>query len=173
MNWIDAAIVIIFLFFIVTAFQAGFVREVIGITSIVLGVVLAGLFYDDIADTILSPIENETTAAVIGFLIIFVGVGIAGQLLAMLIHPAMVLMQLGIADQLLGAAFGAAKAFVIIQALLILFVTYPRYDIEKRIDQSEFATVMLDASRPVLRILPDEFTTNLDRFDDREIDPLQ
>ena len=173
MNWIDAAIVIIFLFFIVTAFQAGFVREVIGISSIVLGVVLAGLFYQDIADTILSPIDNETTAAVIGFLIIFIGIGVAGQLLAMLIHPAMVLMQLGIADQLLGAAFGAAKAFVIIEALLILFVTYPRYDIEQRIDDSEFATVMLDAARPVLRILPDEFTTNLDRFELREIDPLE
>lgn len=173
MNWIDAAIVIIFLFFIVTAFQAGFVREVIGISSIVLGVVLAGLFYQDVADTILSPIDNDTTAAVIGFLIIFIGIGVAGQLLAMLIHPAMVLMQLGIADQLLGAAFGAAKAFVIIEALLILFVTYPRYDIEQRIDNSEFATVMLDAARPVLRILPDEFTTNLDRFETREIDPLE
>lgn len=173
MNWIDAAIVIIFIFFIVTAFQAGFVREVIGITSVVVGVILAGLFYDSVADSLLSPIDNETTAAVIGFLTIFVGVAIAGQLLAMLIHPAVVIMQLGIADQLLGAGFGVAKAFVIIEVLLILFVTYPRYDIEKRIDDSEFATVMLDAARPVLRILPDEFTTNLDRFDTREIDPLQ
>ncbi|MEX2226575.1 MAG: CvpA family protein [Dehalococcoidia bacterium] len=173
MNWIDAAIVIIFLFFIVTAFQAGLIREVIGITSVVLGVVLAGLFYDDVADSVLSPIDNETTAAVIGFLVIFIGIGLAGQLVAMLIHPAVVIMQLGIADQLLGAAFGAAKAFVIIEALLILFITYPRYDMEKRIDDSEFATAMLDAARPVLRILPDEFTTNLDRFEEREIDPLQ
>ncbi len=173
MNWIDAAIVLIFLFFIVTAFQAGFIREVIGITSVVLGIVLAGLFYDDVADSVLSPIDNATTAAVIGFLVIFIGVGLAGQLLAMLIHPAVVLMQLGIADQLLGAMFGAAKAFVIIEALLILFVTYPRYDMEKRIDESEFATALLDGARPVLRILPDEFTTNLDRFEDREIDPLQ
>ncbi|MEX0750877.1 MAG: CvpA family protein [Dehalococcoidia bacterium] len=173
MNWIDAAIVIIFLFFIVTAFQAGLIREVIGITSVVLGVVLAGLFYDDVADSVLSPIDNETTAAVIGFQVIFIGIGLAGQLVAMLIHPAVVIMQLGIADQLLGAAFGAAKAFVIIEALLILFITYPRYDMEKRIDDSEFATAMLDAARPVLRILPDEFTTNLDRFEEREIDPLQ
>jgi len=173
MNWIDAAIVLIFLFFIVTAFQAGFIREVIGIASVVVGVVAAGMFYDEVADSFLQPIDNQTTAAVIGFLIIFIGIGVAGQLLAMLIHPAVVLMQLGIADQLLGAAFGAAKAFVIVEALLILFVTYPRYDIDKRIDDSEFANVMLDAGRPVLRILPDEFTTNLDRFDTRQIDPLQ
>jgi uncharacterized membrane protein required for colicin V production len=91
----------------------------------------------------------------------------------MLIHPAVVIMQLGIADQLLGAAFGVAKAFVIIEALLILFVTYPRYDLDKKIDESEFATKMLDAARPVLRILPDEFTTHLDRFEDTQIDPLQ
>ena len=173
MNWVDAAIVVIFLFFIVTAFQAGFVREVIGITSVVLGVVLAGLFYQEVADSLLAPIDNETTASVIAFLVLFLGVALAGQLLAMLVHPAVVLMQLGIADQLLGAAFGMAKAFVIIEALLILMVTYPRYDIDKRIDDSDFANVMLDSARPVLRILPDEFTTHLDQFEDRDIQPLQ
>ena len=172
MTWVDAAIVLIFLFFIVTAFKAGFIREVIGISSAVLGVVAAGIFYDDVADTLLSPIDNQITANVIGFLILFFGITIAGQLLAMLIHPAVVVMQLGIADQLLGAAFGAAKAFVIVEALLILFITYPRYDLDDRIDDSEFANVLLDAADPVKGILPDEFKSNIDRFEERQLDPL-
>jgi len=164
MSWIDAVIVIIFLYFIVTAFSAGFIRETIGTTAAVLGTVLAGLFYDDVADSLLSSIDSSTTASAVGFLIIFVGVTVAGQVLAMLVHPAITVLQLGIFDQILGAGFGAAKAFMIIEVLLVLFITYPRYDLDKKINDSEFATRMLDVSAPVLKILPDVFHTQVDAF---------
>src|SRR4051812_27415458 len=111
MTWIDAAIVVVFLYFIVTAFSAGFVREIIGMGATLAGVILAGLFYGDVADSLLTSIDNETTANVVGFLIIFMGITLAGQLIAMVVHPAITVLQLGIMDQLLGAAFGAAKAF--------------------------------------------------------------
>ncbi len=164
MSWIDAVIVIIFLYFIITAFNAGFIRETIGMAAAVLGAVLAGLFYQDIADTLLSSIDNETTARVAGFLVIFLGVSVAGQVLAMLVHPAITVLQLGILDQLLGAAFGAVKAFIIIEVLLILFVTYPRYDLDKKINDSEFASLMVDGSTPILKILPDIFDKKVDAF---------
>ena len=64
MNWIDAAIVIVFIYFIITAFSAGFLRETIGIGAAILGVVLAGLFYDKVADTLLSSVDNTTTSSV-------------------------------------------------------------------------------------------------------------
>lgn len=171
MTWLDAVIGLVFLFFIITAFQAGFIREVIGIASTVAGLILAGLFYDDIADTILSTIDNDVTANVIAFLIIFGGITIAGQLVAMLIHPAVVIMQLGIADQMLGGVFGAAKALVIMWALLILMVTYPRYDLDERIADSEFATTLLEGADPVLQVLPSEFETSVKAFNEGE-DPL-
>jgi membrane protein required for colicin V production len=164
MNWIDAAIVIILLFFLVTAFQNGLIRETISMASAVGGVVLAGFFYDDVADALLGSIDNETTKSVVAFLIIFAGVTVAGQLVAILVHPAIVIMQLGIADQLLGAAFGIVKGFVIIEALLILMVTYPRYDMDKRIDDSNFGTRMLDMAEPVLKVLPQEFDARVGQF---------
>ena len=171
MNWIDAAIVVVLLFFIVTAFQNGFIREVISIAAAIGGVVLAGVLYDDFADAFFDSIDNETTKHVISFLIILGGVTLLGQLLAILVHPAVVIMQLGIADQLLGAAFGAAKGFVIIVALLILMVTYPRYDMDERIDDSEFASLLLDASEPLLKILPDEFDSHVDSFNSGGTEP--
>jgi membrane protein required for colicin V production len=164
MTWIDALIVIVFLYFIITAFNAGFIREIIGMTSAIAGAVLAGLFYQDVADSLLSSIDNETTAAVVGFLVIFVAVTVAGQVLAMLLHPAVTILQLGILDQLLGALLGAAKAYVILEVLLILFVTYPRYDLDKRIDDSQFAGIMLDTGAPVLKVLPDIFHRKVDQF---------
>jgi membrane protein required for colicin V production len=161
MTWLDAAIIIVFLYFIVTAFSAGFIRETVAMASAVLAVVLAGLLYDNVANTVLGSIDNETTARVAGFLIVFVGVTLAGQAVAMLMKPAVTVLQLGMADQMLGAGFGAVKAFVIVAILLILFVTYPRMGLEKRIDSSTFAGIILDISSPMLAILPSEFDTKV------------
>jgi hypothetical protein len=44
MTWIDAAIMVVLLFFIVTAFQNGFIRETISIAAAIAGVVLASFF---------------------------------------------------------------------------------------------------------------------------------
>ena len=164
MSWVDAAIVVLLLFFIVTAFQNGFIRETISVAAAIGGVVLAGILYDNVANAFFDSVDNETTKNVVSFLIILGGVTLLGQLLAILVHPAVVIMQLGIFDQLLGAVFGAVKGFVIIVALLILMVTYPRYDMDDRIRDSEFAELLLEASEPLLKILPEEFDANVNSF---------
>lgn len=164
MDWLDALIVIVFIFFIATAFSAGFLRETVAMASAIAGVLLAGLFYDDVAENVLTSIDNETTQLVVGFLIVLVAVTAIGQGITILLRPAVSVLQLGVFDQLLGAGFGAVKAFVLIEILLILFVTYPRWDIDDRIRQSEFAGIMLDASRPMLEILPVEFEAKVDQF---------
>ena len=164
MTWIDAVIVMVFLFFIVTAFPRGLRARDIGMAAMLRASLLAGLFYDDVADTLLTSIDNETTAEVVGFLIIFLGITIAGHLLAMVVHPAITVLQLGMMDQLLGAAFGAVKAFLIIEVLLVLFVTYPRYDLDKRINDSEFATHCWTRRSRSLKILPEIFENKVDAF---------
>jgi membrane protein required for colicin V production len=168
MSWVDAAIVVVLLFFIVTAFQNGLIREVISIASAIGGVVLAGVLYDDFSEAFFDSVDNETTKSVISFIIILGGVTLIGQLVAILVHPAVVIMQLGIADQLLGAAFGAVKGLVIIIALLILMVTYPRYDMDERIRDSAFAELLIESSEPLLKILPSEFDARVDAFRDNE-----
>ena len=80
MNWIDAAIVIILLFFLVTAFQNGLIRETISMAAAIGGLVLAGFLYDDVADALLGSIDNETTKNVVSFLIILAGVTIIGSI---------------------------------------------------------------------------------------------
>jgi membrane protein required for colicin V production len=173
MTWIDAAIVVIFLFFIVTAFQAGFVREVIAFASTLAGVVLAGIFYDDLRDSLFTSIDNETAASAVAFLVIFLTITTAGQLLAMVVNPVMHVLQLGMADQFLGAGFGVVKAWVLVVSVLILLVTYPIWDMDERIAESEFATRFLEASEPITAVLPDIFQSKVDAFTDGEIAPIQ
>ena len=109
MTWVDAAIVVVILFFIVTAFQAGLVREIIAFGAVLAGLVVAGLFYDDIRDSLLSSVDNDTVASAISFLAIFATFAIAGQLLAMVVHPVIQVLQLGMLDQFLGAGFGFVR----------------------------------------------------------------
>jgi transcriptional regulator with PAS, ATPase and Fis domain len=52
MNWVDVAIVVIVAWFTFSAFSAGVIREVVTIVGVALGVVLAGLFYKDLADDV-------------------------------------------------------------------------------------------------------------------------
>ncbi|MCH8242745.1 MAG: hypothetical protein IH897_09065 [Planctomycetes bacterium] len=65
-------------------------------------------------------------------------------------------------------AFGFAKAMVFIQIFLLVFVTYPRWDIDKAIDDSFFGSLLIvDDVAFLARVLPDEFDLSLDAFTDR------
>jgi uncharacterized membrane protein required for colicin V production len=164
MNWIDAAIILVFLYFMITAFSAGLIRETLGIASAIAGAVIAGLFYDKLGSTVFASIDSETTQNVVGFLVIFLTISLIGQLVAMLTKPAITVLQLGIFDQLGGAVLGMVKAFILVEVVLILFVTYPRYDMDQRIQDSKFASRMLDASTPLLKVLPNVFNAKVTQF---------
>ena len=45
MNWLDGVILVVILWFTIAAFQAGFIREIVTVVAVILGVVLAGLLY--------------------------------------------------------------------------------------------------------------------------------
>lgn len=167
MNWLDGAIIVVVLWFIYSAFQAGFIRETVTIVGAILGVVLAGLFYKDLADDVLLFIDSETLARIVAFGIIFGATALAGQMLALVLKPTVNLLQLGIFDQLAGAVFGFAKAMVFVQIFLIVFVTYPKWGLDKAIDDSLFGSLtveMVDKVPVLVRMLPDEFENEVDRF---------
>jgi uncharacterized membrane protein required for colicin V production len=164
MNWLDVVIMVAVLWFTITAFQAGFIRETVTVVAAIIGVALAGFFYRDLADDVLLFIDNEQVARIVAFGIIFVAVALAGQVLALILKPTISMLQLGIFDQLAGAAFGFAKAMVFIQVFLLVFVTYPRWGLGEAIDDSFFGTVILENVAVLDRILPEEFEISLDAF---------
>ncbi len=169
MNWLDAAIILLIIWFTISAFQAGFIRETVTIVGAVLGVVLAGLFYEDLADDVLLFIDNETLARIVAFGILFGTTALAGQMLALVLKPAAKLFQLGVFDQLAGAVFGFAKAMVFVQIFLIVFITYPKWGLDETIDESVFGRVavrFVDRAPVIVEILPEEFGDQFDAFVD-------
>lgn len=170
MNWLDAVIILLIIWLTYAAFQAGFIREIITMMAVILGVVLAGLFYQDLAEDVLVFIDNETLASITGFGIIFLAMVLAGQLLGLILKPTAHFLQLGIFDQLAGAAFGFAKAIVFIEIFLVLFITYPKWDMDDAIDDSVFGVVAVkftDRVPVIVKMLPEEFDQHLDAFIDQ------
>lgn len=167
MNWLDGAIIVLILWFTYSAFQAGFIRETVTVVAAILGIVLAGIFYDDLAEDVLIFIDSETFARIVGFGLVFGAVALAGQMVAMVLKPTVNFLQLGIFDQLAGAAFGLVKALVFVQIFLIVFITYPKWGLDETIEESVFGSVtveMVDRAPVILRMLPDVFENKVSDF---------
>ncbi len=164
MNWLDIVIVLVIAFFASSAFRAGLIREVVTLASVAVGVVVAGMFYDDLARDVLVFIDNDKTALIVSFLILLSAVYLAGQLVAVMLKQAAALLFLGWADHAGGALFGLIKGLIVIQVLLILLVTYPQLGLKSDIDGSALASVFLDVAPLLLLVLPDEFEQAVDAF---------
>ena len=164
MNWLDIVIVLVIAFFASTAFRAGLIREVVTLVSVVVGVVIAGIFYDDLARDVLTFIDEEKTALVVGFLVLLGAVYLAGQLVAVMLKQAAALLFLGWADHAGGALFGLIKGLIVVEVLLVLLVTFPRLGLKSDIDGSALASVFLDAAPLLLLVLPNEFERAVDVF---------
>jgi membrane protein required for colicin V production len=163
MNWLDIAIVLIVAFFATTAFSAGLIRELVTLVSAVVGVVVAGLFYDDLARDVLVFIDNKDTASIVAFLVLLGAIYLAGQLIAIMLKQVAAVLLLGWADRLGGALFGLLKGLVVVEVLLIAFVTFD-VGLDDAIEGSGLASVFLDAASVLLIILPDDFERAVDAF---------
>lgn len=163
MNWLDIAIVLIVAFFAATAFSAGLIRELVTLVSVVVGIAVAGLFYDDLARDVLVFIDNKDTANIVAFLMLLGAIYLAGQLIAIMLKQVTTILLLGWADRLGGALFGLLKGLVVVEVLLIAFVTFD-VGLDDAIDDSGLASVFLDAIPVLLLILPNEFEQAVDAF---------
>ena len=164
MNWLDAAILALVAWFTFAAFQAGFIRESVTVVAALLGVVLAGIFYIDLADDVLMFIDNEYVARIVAFGVLFAATALAGQMLALVLKPAVDFFQLGVFDQLAGAMFGFTKAIIFAEVFLIVFITYPKWGLDKTINESFIGSLLIKNTPVLERVLPDEFQLGVDGF---------
>ena len=164
MNWLDAVIILILLGFTLSAYSAGLIREVVSLVAVIVGVIAAGLLYDNLAADVLVFINDEDIALAVSFLLLFGAVYLLGQTTAFTLKRTASLLMLGWADHLGGAAFGFLKGLIVIEALLILFAAYPQLDLDDAIDGSPLGNFFLDGVPVLLRVLPDEFDDRIDRF---------
>src|SRR4029453_17288137 len=164
MNWLDFAIIFAMIGFVVTAYAAGPIRGGVTFVAAALGIVIAGLLYDDLAADILVFMDDEDAAQAISFLILVGAVYLFGQIVALLLSRTASLLMLGWLDRIGGAFFGFLKGLIIVQALLIVIAAYPTLGLENAVSGSELAPYFLDDADFLLRVLPDNFDERIEQF---------
>jgi membrane protein required for colicin V production len=164
MNWLDLVIVLALIGFVVSAYLAGLIREAVTLGASILGIIIAGLLYDDLATDILVFMDDEDAAQAISFMVLVGAVYLFGQIVAFMLSRAASLLMLGPADRIGGAVFGFLKGLIIVQALLILLAGYPSLGFEDAVSGSELGSYFLKDLDFLLWVLPDNFDTRIDRF---------
>ena len=163
-NWLDFLIIAIVGWFTVAAYLSGFIRETVGLAAVLLGVLIAGLFHDNLAENFQIFIDDETATRVVAFLTIFGIVAVTGWALSIFLRRTASLLMLGWADRAAGACFGFLKGVVIVQAITVIFVLQPALGVDAAIADSEIGAFLLDSAPVVVALLPEEFDTALRDF---------
>ncbi len=164
MNWLDVVILLVVAGFVVSAYNAGLLREFVTLIAVIVGVIVAGRLYDDLARDVLVFIGNDNVALGVSFLVLFGAVYLMGQIIALMLKKTASLLMMGWADHLGGAVFGVFKGLIVVEALLILFAAYPQLGLDDAISDSSLAPIFLDNAPVLLEILPGEFKARVEDF---------
>jgi membrane protein required for colicin V production len=164
MNWLDFAIIFVIIGFVVGAYAAGLIREAVTLVAAILGIVVAGLLYDNLAADILVFMNDEDAAQAISFLILVGAVYLFGQIVALMLSRTASLLMLGWADHAGGAVFGFLKGLIVVQALLIVLAAYPSLGMKDAVAGSQLAPYFVDDVDILLWVLPDNFDSRIERF---------
>ncbi len=151
LDWIILAILV---YSITISWFKGFVREVLGLITVLAAALLAGQFYRGVGSLFKDVVRTENLALFLGFSVIFLVTLIAGLLIIWLIAKFMKFAKLQWADRLLGAAFGFIRGWLI-GAVILLALTAFEVQTE-RLKNSELAPYFLPGSRVIALMTPYE-----------------
>ena len=138
MNPIDLVVVVILLASAVMGWRAGFVKEVLGLVGLFLGLFLANLLYKEVAQMIEPHLQTgQSVAPIVAFVLIWVGTPLVLWLLGHLLTRVLRLTGLGLLNSLLGCVVGVLKYAVLMGVVLnvctLTHLVPPQIEQESRI----------------------------------------
>jgi membrane protein required for colicin V production len=164
LNWLDFVILGLIAWFTLSAYMTGLIRETVGLASVILGIVIAGLFHGNVSDNLSIVTGEGAGTEIAAYLLIFAVVSILGLMVSFLLRTTSRLLFLGWADHAAGAFFGFVKSILIIQAIVVIFVLQPALGLEATISDSTIGSFFLDTTPFVQALLPSEFDTAIRDF---------
>ena len=165
MNWLDLVIAGILAWSTFSAFRAGLIRVVVSLISTVVGAVLAGRLYGQLAANIDFLVEAPEIRNLVAFMAIFGGLILLGQVLAAMMKTASGLLFLGPIDHLGGALFGFIQGLLVVELLLFAVTTFPATEsLARGLEGSTLAPVFIQRIPIFERLLPEEFRTAIEAF---------
>ena len=156
MTWMDILLILIIGSSAISGITGGFARVGIGTAATLVGI-FAGLWcYGIAAAYVLDYVSSRALANLIGFLLIYIGVVVAGGLLGRLLASAFKWIGLSWFDRLLGGAFGVVRGLIIAVALTTVLMAFAPNPPPRSIVESRMMPYVLDASNVLSYLTPHE-----------------
>lgn len=149
---LDLIIAAILVWSIVNSYFKGFVREVLGLATLLLAILLSSWTYRSVGPMFKSFAKTESFALFCAFSVIFLGTLAAGAVAIWLMTRFMKFARIEWLDQVLGAGFGFIRGWIL-GAVLLLGLTAFNVQTD-RVRNSHFAPYLLPGSRVVAVVTP-------------------
>jgi membrane protein required for colicin V production len=156
MNWLDIIIAIILVINLFVGLKTGLIKMVISFAGLVLGIFLAGRFYQALGDK-LTFISSSQVADIAAYVFILIAVMIFASIIAWFLSKIISAIMLGWANGLAGAILGVFVAAVFVGAILAIWAKYGSGG--NIISSSLLGRLLLNNFPLVLSLLPGEFDT--------------
>jgi membrane protein required for colicin V production len=151
MNWLDIVLVAIMALAVILGIVKGLAKQVVGLVAAVAGLILAVIYYKDLAGVFDRVVKNGLLSHFLAFLLIFFLVVIAGAILGHLITKAMK-GPLAVANRLSGGVFGAVKGVLICGVLVFALITFGVA--RPALETSVVAPVCVGVTRIAIDLIP-------------------
>jgi membrane protein required for colicin V production len=151
---LDWLIVAVLVYSIAISWFKGFIREALGLMTVLTAVLLSTWFYRGVGGLFKDVVRTENIALFFGFSFIFVGTILTGFVIIWLVTRFTKFAKLQWADRLLGAAFGFIRGWMIAAAILLALTAFQIQT--ERLRNSELAPYFLPGSRVIAVMTPYE-----------------
>ncbi len=151
-NWFDIFLLVIIAITIVLGAVRGFLRQVIGLLAVVLGLVLAIKYYSFGAE-VFAFIRNNNLAQLLGFFLIFLAILCVGWVINILLAKA-IRGPFKSLNRFLGAGLGLIKGVLICGVVVFGFLVFPVNP--KALERSQLTPYCIQIAKAAYNLIPQE-----------------
>jgi membrane protein required for colicin V production len=134
------------------ALTKGIVKEITSIVALIVGFVLAVIYYPNVARNLMAISRTDAVANLLGFMIIFLGCILIGAAIAFIVNRFIKAASLKWFDRLLGGIFGLLRGWAISSILVIAILSFPVS--EDLMAKSYLAPYLLTGARAGVLVVP-------------------
>ena len=157
LNLLDAVVLLILLGSVVYSALKGFVRELLGMLSLVAAFFVSVSFYRVASEPFKEVVKTENIALFLGFASIFLGTLIVGALVIWAVQKLVKFAKVQWFDRLLGAAFGFIRGWILGS---VVFLALTSFDLQsERVRDSQLAPYYLPGARIIALATPHDLKT--------------
>lgn len=153
LNWLDIVLFIIIVGSLVLGIIKGLMRQVIGLAAVLLGLVLALVYYPYVSQLYLQWIESQVLSHFLGFITIFIAVLCLGWLISWLISK-IIKGPIKFINHVLGGGLGLLKGILICGILVFALLVFPVS--VQALRNSFLAPYCLGMTKLVAKVIPQE-----------------